>query len=198
MNTIAFITPLSPPNLSIGYKSPRLSECDLILGLGNGDKKTVEVLYDMYCGALYGVIFRILKEEETAQDVLQETFVRIWQSFSHYDASKGRLYTWMSNLARNLAIDKLKSKSFRNNSKNEKISDLEQTVDLQFNIHNNPETIGLKEMVMKLKPEHKSIIDLVYYRGYTHMEAADELNIPVGTLKTRMRMAVSDLRRCFK
>ena len=198
LNTLAFITPLTLENTNLRYKPDKLSETDLISGLRLGDKKTIEVLYDMYSGSLYGVILRILKEEETSEDILQETFLRIWQKFNYYDSSKGRLFTWMCNLARNLALDKLKSKGYVNNSKNEKISDLQFTVDHQFNIRNNPETIGVREIVLKLKPEHRCIIDLVYFQGYTHVEAAEELKIPIGTLKTRMRVAVNDLRTWFK
>ncbi len=198
MNTVAFISPIAPELLNVGYKKAALTETDLVIGLGTRDKKTIEALYDMYCGSLFGIIHRIVKEDEIAEDVLQDTFVRIWQSFSMYDPSKGRLFTWMSNLARNLALDKLKSKSYRNNNLNDKIDDLQNTVDHQFNVKNNPETIGVREMVMSLRPEYKCIIDLVYYKGYTHVEAAEELNIPVGTLKTRMRMAVNDLRKWFK
>ncbi len=152
----------------------------------------------MYCGSLFGIIKRIVKEEEVAEDVLQETFVRIWQSFNLYDPSKGRLFTWMSNLARNLALDKLKSKGYRNNNLNDQICDQQASVDHQFQVRNNPETIGVREIVTRLKPEYKAIIDLVYYQGYTHVEAAEELNIPVGTLKTRMRQAVNELRKFFK
>ncbi|MEJ7779887.1 MAG: sigma-70 family RNA polymerase sigma factor [Daejeonella sp.] len=198
MNTVAFITPLPTESLIIGHKASKLSETDLISGLRLGDQKTVEKLYDMYSGSLYGIIKRILKDEEISEDILQETFLRIWQRFSLYNPAKGRLFTWMSNLARNLALDKLKSKGYVNNCRNEKISDLQFTVDDQFNVRNNPETIGIKEMVRKLRPEHRCIIDLVYYQGYTHVEAAEELQIPVGTLKTRMRMAVNDLRMWFR
>lgn len=192
------MTPITPEIVKTGYHKAAFTETELVLGLGTGDKKTLEALYDMYCGSLFGIINRIVKEEEIAEDVLQDTFVRIWQSFEMYDASKGRLFTWMSNLARNLALDKLKSKSYRNNNLNDKICEMQNTVDHQFNVKNNPETIGVREIVMRLKPEYKCIIDLVYYKGYTHVEAAEELDIPVGTLKTRMRMAVNDLRKYFK
>lgn len=198
LNTIAFITPIAPENLKKVYSRAALTEPELLSGLQTGDRKSHEALYSMYCGSLFGIIKRIVKEDEIAEDVLQETFVRIWQSFALYDPGKGRLFTWMSNLARNLALDKLKSKSYRNNNLNDKIVDLQNTVDCQFNVRNNPETIGLRDIVKRLKPELNVIIELIYYRGYTHVEAAEELNIPVGTLKTRMRMAVCELRKVFK
>jgi len=198
LNTSALITRSSPDVLKVGFQKGAFSETELVSGIATGDKKSMDALYDMYCGSLFGIISRIVKVDEIAEDVLQETFVRIWQSFNLYDASKGRLFTWMANLARNLALDKLKSQAHRNNNLNDKIYDLQNTVDHQFNVNNNPETIGVREIVMRLKPEYKTIIDLVYYKGYTHVEAAEELNIPVGTLKTRMRMAVNDLRKYFK
>ena len=198
MNTVAFIVPIAPENQNQSSRGSAATETDLIYGLSCGDRKSHEALYSMYCGALFGIIKRIVKEEEIAEDVLQETFIRIWQSFKMYDPTRGRLFTWMSNLARNLALDKLKSKSYRNNNLNDKICDLQVTVDNQFNVKHNPETIGVREIVTKLKPEYKCIIDLVYYKGYTHVEAAEELNIPIGTLKTRMRMAVDELRRVFR
>lgn len=197
MNTVAFITPIAPENIK-DYGRAAVTETELIAGLGTGDKQSHETLYSMYCGSLFGIIKRIVKEEEIAEDVLQETFIRIWQSFALYDSTKGRLFTWMSNLARNLAIDKLKSKSYRNNKLNDKIYDLQNSVDNQLNFKHNPETIGIREIVGRLKPEYKCIIDLVYFKGYTHVEAAEELDIPIGTLKTRMRMAVNELRKVFK
>ncbi len=193
----ASIPEIATNTLRVGSGSVLLAEKELVEGLATSDKRILETLYTMYCGSLFGIINRIVKEEEIAEDVLQETFIRIWKSFSLYDPAKGRLFTWMANLARNLALDKLKSKSYRNNKLNEKISDLQITVDNQFYIKNNTETIGLRDMVMRLKPEYQSIVELIYFRGYTHTEAAEELNIPLGTIKTRLRMAINDLRKYF-
>lgn len=174
-----------------------LSENDLILALRQKDKLGAEALYDMYSSSLYGIIYRIVQHEEIAEDLLQETFVKIWNSFSSFDSSKGRLFTWMVNVARNLSIDKLRSKDFRNNSKNQDIENNVNFIDEQRNTAINPDILGVKELVQKLKPEQKSILDLVYFRGYTHVEAAEELGIPLGTVKTRMRMAIITLRKFF-
>ena len=197
MNKVDFIPQIASEINLLENKRNSFTEIELTTGLAINDKRCLEALYDMYCGSLFGIIKRILKDEEVSEDVLQETFVKIWQCFKLYDSSKGRLFTWMANLARNLALDKLKSKSYRNSMLNDKLCDLEPTVDHQFQIKSNPEIIGVREMVMSLKPEHKVIVDLVYYRGFTHSEAAEELNIPIGTLKTRMRMAVNHLRKFF-
>ena len=165
--------------------------------LRNREKIAIEALYDMYSSSLFGVISRIVIDTETSEDVLQETFVKIWHSFSGYNAEKGRLFTWMVNIARNLAIDKIRSKDFKNQNKNQDIENNVTIIDSERNTTFKPELLGVKEMVGTLKPEQKVILDLVYFKGYTHVEASDELGVPLGTIKTRLRMAILELRKYF-
>ena len=174
-----------------------LSEEDLIAALGKREKIAAEALYDMYSASLFGVISRIVIDTAIAEDVLQDTFVKIWNSFASYSAEKGRLFTWMVNIARNLAIDKIRSKDFKNQNKNQELENNVTFIDEKRNTVYNPELLGLKDLVEKLKPEQKSILDLVYFKGYTHLEAADELGVPLGTIKTRLRMAIVQLRKNF-
>ena len=174
-----------------------LSEEELVQALGKREKVAIEALYDMYSASLFGVISRIVIDEYTAEDVLQETFVKIWNSFSSYSTEKGRLFTWMVNIARNLAIDKIRSKDFKNQNKNRELDNNVTFIDEQRNTVYKPELLGIKELVNTLKPDQKSILDLVYFKGYTHVEAADELGIPLGTIKTRLRMAIQQLRKHF-
>ena len=174
-----------------------LSEPELVHAILEKDKNGAEALYDMYSSSLYGVIFRIVQHQEIAEDLLQDTFIRIWNSFSSYDAAKGRLFTWMVNFARNIAIDKTRSKEFRNSAKTEDIENNVLIIDKQVNTIINPEPIGLKDLIGKLKPEHKIILDLVYFEGLTHVEVAKKLEIPLGTVKTRLRNAIITLRKLF-
>jgi RNA polymerase sigma-70 factor (ECF subfamily) len=174
-----------------------LSEEELVLALRNREKIAVEALYDMYSASLFGVISRIIIDIPVAEDVLQETFVKIWHSFASYSTEKGRLFTWMVNIARNLAIDKIRSKDFKNNNKNQELENNVTFIDEQRNTVYKPELLGIKDLVQTLKPEQKLILELVYFKGYTHVEAADELGIPLGTIKTRLRMAIQQLRKHF-
>jgi RNA polymerase sigma factor (sigma-70 family) len=174
-----------------------LSEEELITALRQQEKIAAEALYDMYSSSLFGVIIRIVQNNEMAEDLLQETFVKIWNSFSSYSPDKGRLYTWMVNIARNLSIDKLRSKDFKNQSKNHELELNVASIDVSRNTAYQPELLGVKDLVNKLRPEQKVILDLVYFKGYTHLEAADELSIPLGTIKTRLRMAIIQLRKYF-
>lgn len=179
-------------------KKISFTEEELVSRLKDQDTIALQVLYDSYSGALLGVIARIIPQAEVAEDLLQETFVKIWNSAGTYDSSKGRLFTWMMNIARNISIDKLRSKDFKNSNKNQTIETSVDFIDAQKGITFNSDTLGLKELVTALKPELKSILEMVYLKGYTHAETAEALNIPIGTIKTRIRMAMVELRKKFK
>ncbi len=175
----------------------KISEEDLIQLLLAREAKGIEILYDNYSAALYGVIHRIIQNDEIAEDVLQETFLKIWNNFGQYDSVKGRLFSWMINIARNGAIDKIRSKDFSSQQKNQ---DIEKTVFSGSDVLNtvyNPDTIGLRQMVQKLDQEYRQIIELLFFGGYSQSAAADKLNIPLGTVKTRSRAALQKLRTYF-
>ncbi|WP_285059208.1 RNA polymerase sigma factor [Pedobacter ginsengisoli] len=178
-------------------KKISLSEEELVRRLKAQDTIAVQALYDMYSGALLGVISRIIPQTELAEDLLQETFIKIWNSANSYDSNKGRLFTWMMNIARNLSIDKVRSRDFRNSGKNQDIENNVDFIDSQKEITFNADLLGLKDMVTALKPEFNSVLNMVYFKGYTHVEAAEELNLPLGTVKTRIRMAIMELRKHF-
>lgn len=156
------------------------------------EEAAMTVLYDRYSAALYGVILRIVKTEEVAEDVLQECFVKIWNSFGQYDPQKGKIFTWIVNIARNASIDKIRSKEYRVGSRIKSIDD-SPVNQLRSGYELNPEHIGLKEIINKLNPEQKTIIDMMYFDGYTQSEVSEELAIPLGTVKTRTRAAMKML-----
>jgi len=173
-----------------------ISEEELVRKLANRETKGLEILYDNYSAVLYGVIHRIVQNEEIAEDLLQEAFLKIWNNFGQYDASKGRLFTWMINICRNLSIDKLRSRDFVNQNKNHPIEN--SVIGLASVISSyNPDTIGIKEIVKRLEPDYRTIIELLFFEGYSQSEAADKLNIPLGTVKTRSRAAILKLRMLF-
>ena len=175
----------------------RLSEDMLVVGLKNNDSLAMSALYQMYSDSLYKVISTIVIIEEVAQDLLQETFIKIWKSFGMYDASKGRLYTWMARLARNLSIDYLRSSNHRNSSVCEDLAEVTQQVEVTFQTNYNPELIGVKDMTKILNNDQKSALELVYFKGYTHVQAAEELNITLGILRSRLQSSISELRKVY-
>lgn len=175
----------------------RLSEDMLVVGLKNNDSLAMSALYQMYSDSLYKVISTIVVIEEVAQDLLQETFIKIWKSFGMYDSRKGRLYTWMARLARNVSIDYLRSSNHRNSSVCEDLADVSQQVDMTFQTNYNPELIGVKDMTKILSIEQKSALELVYFKGYTHVQAAEELQITLGILRSRLQSSISELRKVY-
>jgi RNA polymerase sigma factor (sigma-70 family) len=173
----------------------KIEEQQLISLLYRQDKDAFSYLYDNYSAALFGVILRIVIKEETAEDVLQETFVKIWSNFESYDKTKGKLFTWMVNVARNLAIDKTRSKNFQNEKKNFSSEKNVDYIDSHKSTEFKPDNIGIRELLNKLPTDQQQLIDMAYFQGYTQQELADVLQMPLGTVKTKMRAAIMTLRK---
>jgi RNA polymerase sigma-70 factor (ECF subfamily) len=164
------------------------------LALRAKNRDAFTYLYDHYSNALFGVIDRIVQSEEIASDVLQESFIKIWKNMDSYTRDKGSLYTWMLNVCRNTAIDTIRSKQYKKETQNQNIDDYVNTINRREQVQLKVDHIGLKEVIQKLKPEHKQLIDKIYFEGYTHEEASKELELPLGTVKTRIRTAIMQLR----
>ena len=169
------------------------TEAELLQGLQSHEEPAFSFLYDHYSKALFNIILQIIPQQELAEDVLQEVFIKIWLNIKLYDASKGRLYTWMLNIARNQSIDRTRSKDFSNRSK---------TTELLETVYNNRQgaeakvdDVGLKKILTKLPDESRRLLELAYYQGYTQDEIANMLNIPLGTVKTRIRTTIIHLRK---
>ncbi|MFN8335284.1 MAG: sigma-70 family RNA polymerase sigma factor [Cyclobacteriaceae bacterium] len=166
--------------------------------LRSKDKRALEYLYDNYSGALYGAVYRIVRKEEVAEEVLQDVFLKIWNRIDNYDPAKGRLFTWMLNLAKNQAIDKTRSKEISRENKTGGIENYVSDVKTGEFAEQQVDSIGLKEVLTSLPEDQRFVVDHLYLRGYTQAELADEFNIPLGTVKTRLRIAMKQLRLILK
>lgn len=162
----------------------------LVAALRQKDNQAFSYLYDHYAGALYGVIRQVVADVELSNDVLQETFVNIWRRMDSYDEKRGRLFTWMLNIARNAAIDKTRSKGFQMGQRQTPL-DGEA---IHAVVRPGIDDYGLKQVILKLKDEQRLLIDLSYFQGFTHEQIATALHIPLGTVKTRIRSALTQLR----
>lgn len=173
------------------------TESELIQGLKLYENAAFEYLYLNYRGSLYNIILQLIPNKEIASDVLQEVFVTVWQQIDKYDENKGRLFTWLVRLTRNMAINKLRSKVYKSESKNESLDNYVVTIENNYPDTENINRIGLRKQVHQLKQEYKNVIELSFYNGFTQEEIADSLNIPIGTVKTRLRNALIELRKQF-
>lgn len=161
------------------------------------DNAAYRYLYINYRGALYNSILQVLPDAETASDVLQETFVQIWKNIEKYDESKGRLFTWMLKLTRNMAINQTRVKNFKVHSKNEDITNFVTSIEEKTPHYTSINNIGLRQQVHRLRPELKDVIELSYFQGLKQEEISGILKIPLGTVKTRLRNAIIELRKEF-
>lgn len=174
----------------------KYSEPELVQLLRDRGQHAFGYLYDNYSGALLSIILNIVNEEELANDVLQEVFVKIWKQIDSYDSSKGRLFTWMLNIARNASIDTVRSKSFQNSRQNRELT--EDVYAAGGTSETRTDQIGLRKMVHSLKEEYRVLVELSYFQGFTQDEIAKMLNMPLGTVKTRLRAALTQLREIIK
>jgi len=159
-----------------------------------GEIKAMELLYDHYAEALYGVILRMVGDEASAADILQESFVNIWKNSRQYDASKGKLFTWLVRIVKNKAIDHLRA----TNRKAEIQSELSVvSKEGTAQIVNPMVEHDLNVLLSKLDQDQRQLIEHSYILGYSHPEIADKFDLPVGTVKTRIRKGMIELRSLF-
>jgi RNA polymerase sigma-70 factor (ECF subfamily) len=175
-----------------------IPEIELVSRLQGRDRTALDYLYDHYFGALYGVVFRVLQKENIAEEVLQDVFLKIWDKISQYDPAKGKLFTWMLNIARNQAIDKTRSKEISKEQKTRAIENVVSRVEAREPVEQRVDDIGVKDIIKILPDEQQFVVDYLYFKGYSQSELAEEFNIPLGTVKTRLRLAMQSLRETLK
>lgn len=173
-------------------------EKELVTLLRANDKAAFEYLYDHYAAGLYGIICRILRDDDKADDVMQDSFIKIWKKIAYYDTDRGTLFTWMLNIARHTAIDQLRAdEKFRSNLNYDVVSEDDLNTGPTSAPLTSPIAIDLKSIVEKLVPEKRQLIELLYFEGYTHEEASEYLRLPLGTVKSRVRKALLELRQVY-
>ncbi len=173
------------------------TEDSLIAALRKHENDAFKHLYLHYKNSMLSVILTIVNDVETANDILQDVFITAWKNIDKYDESKGRLFTWLHTLARNTSINTIRSKNFKVKYKNENLADYVYNIEQKDPLLQNINTIGLRTQVHLLRGEYKAVLELSYFNGYTQEEIAQSLEIPIGTVKTRLRNALIELRKQF-
>ena len=172
-----------------------LLEKHIIELLQERNEKAISLLYEHYGDTLYGVALKVVRDEELAQDVLQESFVKIWRKSDSYDATKAKLFTWLFRITRNTAIDKLRSINTK--------SDREIQMDVS-DVYNvgiesiKPEFLDVKENLEKIELKYQVVLDALFFQGMTQQEASDELDIPLGTIKSRLKIGLRELKKIYE
>lgn len=187
--------------LIIGFaaRSPE-KEREWMRRLQKGDKSALGDIYDAYNKLVYGLIYTILKGKEESEDCLQEVFVQLWEKADQFDPSKGNLYSFLLTMARNKAIDVTRSRDYKDSKKEDHIiNDFTLTPESK---HNNPhedlelnERAGMVRQALKrLSEKEREVLHVAYFNGMTQSEISTKFEIPLGTVKYRMRQGMIKLK----
>lgn len=175
---------------------------DLMQRIASKEPEALSLLYDHYHKLLFGLLKSILKKTEEAEDILQEVFTTIWEKADQFDTQRGTAYTWIVSLTRNKAIDRLRSKVYKEQKKQSTSLDNEDVFHPLYSEENSPleNTIlsdrakRVYQALQQLSEKQRSVIQVSYFDGLSQSEISDEYDIPLGTVKTRMRDGMLKLR----
>lgn len=169
-------------------------EKEIVTLLLASDKKAMTLLYNNYADALYGVIKKIISDDNVAQDVLQESFVKIWRYSKKYDPNKAKLFTWLYRIAYNSAIDKVRSLK----KKTEKEVQIETSAVYTITSGSlNEDVLDIKKHLSSLDEKYQIVINALFFEGMTQQEASEELDIPLGTIKSRLKIGLRELKKIY-
>ena len=172
----------------------------------SGDKAALKKLYDRFNKILFGMIFKILRNREESEGLLQEIFVKIWNRADQYDPSRGTVYSFVATMTRNRAIDRTRSRAFKNRRKDDYIiNDDEYSFNLSTDNPNpeekieiNERAIGVRKALAQLNENERQVLYISYFHGLSQSEIAEKIEIPLGTVKYRMRQGMIKLREMLK
>jgi RNA polymerase sigma-70 factor (ECF subfamily) len=158
------------------------------------DQYALNLLYENYSDSLYGAILKVTRNETIAEDALQETFIKVWKNAEKYDPTKAKLFTWLFRIARNTAIDKLRS---FNNRFHKEVQIDKSNVYILPGTSLNQDVIDIKEHVRRLEQKYQIVLNALFFEGMTQQEASDELEIPLGTVKSRLKIGLRELKKIY-
>ncbi|AFU69241.1 RNA polymerase sigma factor, sigma70 family SigK-like protein [Psychroflexus torquis ATCC 700755] len=153
---------------------------ELILQLKKQNEVAFFQIYDTYSEHIFGIITNIVKHVEIAEEVLQDVFIKVWNKSDSYSSDKGLFFTWLLNISRNAAIDKVRSKAYKNKRKNFNFDDFFLFIKEDMDLDSQSDAYGLRQFVDRLKPMCVKLIDLLFFKGYTQKEVSETLDISIG------------------
>lgn len=180
------------------------AEVELMQRIKAKDAEALGQLYDLYNRLLYSVILSIVKTKPEAEDVLQEVFINIWQKANMFNENRGNVFSWVVALTRNSAIDRIRSKGYKTQLKaSENIEN--PAINLEGDYYDPLETTIfsdraelVKDALAKLPDLQQQVLQIAYYKGLTQTEISDHLDVPLGTVKTRMRLGMIKLKELLE
>jgi RNA polymerase sigma-70 factor, ECF subfamily len=174
------------------------TEDEMLYCLNSNDPRKFSKLYDHFSEALFGLLLRWVKDKGVAENLLQDVFIKAWRNREKYQTDKGRIFTWLYRITRNICIDYMRSRSCKQNKASVYSDDQPAFLQLPANDTIQPDTIGIRKLVEMLRQEEKEVVEMMYFIGMTQRQIAEQINIPLGTVKTRMNKAIKELRYFYK
>ena len=186
--------------MTAGFSGPATADVALLTRIAGRDAAALGELYDRHSRLLFSLIVRVLRDRGDSEDVLQEVFVRVWDHADSYSPTLGTPSAWLVRIARNRAIDRLRTRQVRANVAE---SNDDAPVAADPTLASNPEQLArtaehrraIAAALDQLPLEQRTLIDAAYFEGFTQSELAERFNLPLGTVKTRIRTAMQTLRK---
>ena len=165
-----------------------------------GDAEALATLYDRHGRAAYSLAYRLMGEKQEAEDVVQEAFVKVWRSAGGYRVGRGSVRTWILSIVHNRGIDQIRSHASRRRTQDkvEASAPTSEPSEAFSETWKNSQREQVREALNTLPQEQLQILELAYFSGYTHVEIAERLDLPLGTVKGRMRLGLRKIRDFFK
>jgi len=162
----------------------------------NGDRNAVAVLYDRHGSAAYGLAYRITGDTTTAEDTVQDAFVSLWRQAARYDAARGRVRAWLLTIVHHKAIDAVRRRSGRAeralpDGPEELVAAHGDPVEMAESMLN---AAAVREAIQRIPDDQRRTIEMAYFMGLTHVEIAEAMNVPPGTVKSRLRIGLDKMR----
>lgn len=168
-----------------------VTDQEISLAFEQDRKDAMAVLYDRYSSPLYGVILRICRDDAMAQDALQNTFVKIWRHRSSFDPTKAKLFTWMYTIARRAALDAV------TRGEQNRTEDVLELRDLVADSVIPIDTLDVHSKLSRIEPKYREVIEALFFEGYSQREWSEQSGLPLGTVKSRLRIGLRELRKNF-
>jgi RNA polymerase sigma-70 factor (ECF subfamily) len=183
-----------------GGRYPLLADEDLLSLLGDGDAQAFALLYDRHSRAAFSLAYRMMGERQAAEDLTQDAFIKIWRGAPSYRTGRGGVRTWMLSIVRNQGKDQLRYHATRRRTQDKVEASAARTQPSEAfaETWRNSQRDRVREALNTLPQEQLKILELAYFSGYTHVEIADLLGLPLGTVKGRMRLGLKKLRDHFE
>jgi RNA polymerase sigma-70 factor, ECF subfamily len=173
-----------------------LADENLISFVGQGDAEAFTTLYERHSHAVFSLAYRVMGERQAAEDLVQDAFLKLWRSATSYRPERGSVRTWLLSIVRHRGIDQIRSQASRRRTqeKIEASAPRSQPSEAFAETLRNSQRDQVREALDTLPPEQLKILELAYFSGYTHLQISELVDVPLGTMKGRMRLGLKKMR----